>query len=407
MAPDQIPLFATAGFVSFFGEPVASLPFLLDLMRIPADTFELFVTVDVVTSRFGTLLAAVHTLVLALLGGYFLAGRARLSWRRVLPFGAVSAALVVGTVAGARLFFTYAVEPHYTGYSKFVERGLLHEPVAVTLSDASSDPSRNDAIPGQRLEQIRSRGRIRVGYFDDALPFAFRNGLGDVVGFDIEMAHRLAQTLGVDLELVRIERTGVVRALERGSCDLVMSGMALTPDLTPDLRFSKPVGDLTIAFVVPDHSRHDFTRWEKVRSRSDLTLAIAAGGYYERLLGSLLPRARVVRVASPRSYFVGDASESDAFVTAAEAGAAWTLVYPRFAVAVPQPDPIAVPMAYPMPRGEPALADYVDAFIALRRKDGTIRELAAYWFEGKGKPAASPRWSLVHDVLGWGKDPGG
>ncbi len=79
MAPDQIPLFATAGFVSFFGEPVASLPFLLDLMRIPADTFELFITVDVVTSRFGTLLAAVHTLVLALLGGYFLAGRAKLS----------------------------------------------------------------------------------------------------------------------------------------------------------------------------------------------------------------------------------------------------------------------------------------------------------------------------------------
>lgn len=39
LAPAQYPVFATAGFASFFGEPVVSLPFLLDLLRIPADTF--------------------------------------------------------------------------------------------------------------------------------------------------------------------------------------------------------------------------------------------------------------------------------------------------------------------------------------------------------------------------------
>jgi Na+/H+-dicarboxylate symporter/ABC-type amino acid transport substrate-binding protein len=403
LTPDQLPLFATAGFVSFFGEPVASLPFLLDLMRIPADTFELFITVDVVTSRFGTLLAAVHTLVLALLGGFLLAGRARISWRRTIPFVAVSVALLVGTVAGARLFFTTAVEPRYTGYRKFVERDLLGPPVPVTLRDTSPELSPADAMAGQRLARIRTRGRLRVGYFDDALPFAFRNARGEVVGFDIEMAHRLAGALGVALELVRIERADVASALGRGACDLVMSGTALTPDHAPELRFSTPVGDLTMAFVAPDHARHDFTRWEKIRKRDALTLAIAAGGYYERLVGSLLPDARVVRVASPRSYFLGEAPESDALVTAAEAGSAWTLVYPRFAVAVPQPDPIAVPLAYPMPRSEEALTDFVDAFVTLKRKDGTVRELAAYWFEGKGVPDASPRWSLIRDVLGRGE----
>jgi hypothetical protein len=146
-----------------------------------------------------------------------------------------------------------------------------------------------------------------------------------------------------------------------------------------------------------------FPDWESASFFSHAMVAIAAGGYYERLVGSLLPHARVVRVASPRSYFLGEAPESDALVTAAEAGSAWTLVYPRFAVAVPQPDPIAVPLAYPMPHGEAALADTVDAFVALKRKDGTVRELAAYWFEGKGRAADSPRWSLIRDVLGWGE----
>ena len=44
------------------------MPFLLDLFRIPADTFQLFLATGVVNARFGTLLAAVHTLTVALLG---------------------------------------------------------------------------------------------------------------------------------------------------------------------------------------------------------------------------------------------------------------------------------------------------------------------------------------------------
>jgi proton glutamate symport protein len=48
---------------------VIALPFLLDLMRIPADTFQLFVALDVSTGRFGQLLGGVHTFALALLVG--------------------------------------------------------------------------------------------------------------------------------------------------------------------------------------------------------------------------------------------------------------------------------------------------------------------------------------------------
>jgi ABC-type amino acid transport substrate-binding protein len=89
-------------------------------------------------------------------------------------------ALLVGTVAGARLFFTTAVEGSYTGYRKFVERDLLREPVSVTLRDASPELSPADGMPGQRLARIQARGHLRVGYFDDALPFAFRNARGEV-----------------------------------------------------------------------------------------------------------------------------------------------------------------------------------------------------------------------------------
>ena len=61
------PRLAGTGLLALFGNVNAAMPFLLDLFRIPADTFQLFVT-GVVNARFGTLVAAVHTLAIAVLG---------------------------------------------------------------------------------------------------------------------------------------------------------------------------------------------------------------------------------------------------------------------------------------------------------------------------------------------------
>jgi hypothetical protein len=54
-----------------------------------------------------------------------------------------------------------------------------------------------------------------------------------------------------------------------------------------------------------------------------------------------------------------------------------------------------------MPRHEPDLADYVDAFVELKRSDGTIRALARYWFEGESPTQRASRWSVIRNVLGW------
>ena len=401
LSAEQYPLFAVAGLVSFFGEPVVSLPFLLDLLRIPADTFELFVTVDVITSRFGTLLAATHTIVLALLGAFVMSGKVRSTLRRIGGFVVVSVALLTIAIGGSRLLFSYVINPQYTKYREFVELGLMRKGVDVTVHSTLPAAKRGDAEPGQRLAHIQERGSLRVCYFQDALPFAFRNARNEVVGFDIEMAHLLARKLGVRLELVRVERGGVAEALTRGTCDVAMSGIAITPELAASVRFSPAVHDMTLAFVVPDHLRSRFASWKEIRRQEDLTVALTGARYFDSLLGELLPDAKIVQLPSVRNYFTGKGSGADALVTAAEAGSAWTLVYPRFSVAVPQPGRIRVPMGYGMPLGEDALASYVDAFIQLKTKDGTTRALFEHWFEGKGRNAGAVRWSVIRDILHW------
>ncbi len=62
--------FSTTGLFSFFGSVYQAIPYLLDLYQIPADTFQFFPAVNnLINVRFGTPLAAVHTLTLAVLAG--------------------------------------------------------------------------------------------------------------------------------------------------------------------------------------------------------------------------------------------------------------------------------------------------------------------------------------------------
>ena len=103
------PRLAGTGLLVMFGNVNAAIPFLLDLLRIPADTFRLFVTSGIVNARFGTLLAAVHTLAVAVLGTCAVAGTLTFDGRKLLRFAIVTALLTVGVVgrharpaAGAR-----------------------------------------------------------------------------------------------------------------------------------------------------------------------------------------------------------------------------------------------------------------------------------------------------------------
>ena len=86
------PQLALTGLVTFFGSLNVAVPFLLDTFRIPADTFQLFLASGVVNSRFGTLVAAMHTLTVALLGTCAMIGA--LSWnrQRIVRYAVVTAA---------------------------------------------------------------------------------------------------------------------------------------------------------------------------------------------------------------------------------------------------------------------------------------------------------------------------
>ena len=390
------PQLALAGLVSFFGSLTAAVPFLLDLFRIPADTFQLFLATGVINSRVGSLVAAVHTLTVALLATCAVTGR--LQWQRgkVSRYAALTVALLIAVIGGTRLLFAATLSPPYSKDAVLAGMELLSDPVDVTVS---STPSAAPPTAQPPLDAIQARKVLRVGYLPEALPFAFVNQRGHLVGFDAELAHHLARDLGVSLAFVPIDRERMPQQLAEGYCDLVMSGVVVTTERARELLFSESYLDETVALVVPDHRRDEFTSWKDISQLGGLTIAAPDLPYYHSKLRALLPGATITVKHDVATWF--EAPDSDALALPAERGSAWTLRYPAFSVVVPSPDPIKVPLAYPIGKRDEPLARMVNTWLALKRKDGTLDAAYRHWILGHDATPVRPRWSIVRDVLHW------
>lgn len=385
--------------LSFFGKPVAAMPFLLDLMRLPADMMQLYFASGIFVAQFGTLVSAMHLFALAVLGGFAMAGALRVQWKRLVPVTALTLGLVAGMVLGLRTYFSLAVENAYDKEKIVAQMRPLFATSPAQVYKSAPPPLPMDSSQSG-LKRIRARGVIRVGYLEDNRPATFFNGQGQLVGFDVEMAHILARSLGVSVEFVAVDRSKLFQQLNDGYCDIVMSGMAVTPERAEAASLSTPYMELTLAFVVEDYRRSEFSSREALKELKAPKLAVLDVPYFISFVRERLPNAELVSVNSAEEFFQPKGKVFDAFVYSAEAGSAWSLIHPEYTVVVP-PAPVALPVSYAVARGDRELVDYVNALVQLKKGDGTYKKLYDYWILGQFATDRQPRWSVLRNVLHW------
>ena len=111
--------------MSLFGSINVAMPFLLDLARVPADTFQLFLATGVLNSRFGTLAGASHMVVLGDRGHLRARGAAAPVLPRILRYALVTVAVTAATLGGLALGLRALGGGSYEGDRVAGEMGLL------------------------------------------------------------------------------------------------------------------------------------------------------------------------------------------------------------------------------------------------------------------------------------------
>jgi len=100
--------------------------------------------------------------------------------------------------------------------------------------------SSGSAFASDTLAEIQKRGVLRVGMEPGYMPFELTNKKGDIIGFDVDMAKRMAKAMGVKLELVSTAWDGIIPALLTDKFDLIASGMTLTQERNLTVDFAAP-----------------------------------------------------------------------------------------------------------------------------------------------------------------------
>lgn len=392
-----------AGIPSYFAKAQVALPFLMDLLGVHHDLFQLYIPSSIVTGKFDSMVTVMSLLALALMTAAAVSGRLRLQGRRIVPAALVMVGTTALTVLALRLLLGIAVD---TGYHKDEVLRNMHLSRASLPMEVMARPPAPRADTPPALQRIRDSGVLRVAFVADRVPFAFVNAGGELVGLGVDLAERLARDLGAKrVEFVPADYGQMARLLAERRVDIA-TGLPYLPELLPQVAYSAPYLDSTLGLVVRDEWRHDFASAQAMRVRSPITVGVLSDlpGIPQRLRDSLPGVAlRFVVMPSPRDFLSGNAPGVDAFAMLAESGAAWTLLHPAFSVVVPQPNPVALPVGVALRRDEHELAGFINDWLVIQRASGALKRARDYWVLGDGASPKPPRWSILHNVLGWGR----
>jgi ABC-type amino acid transport substrate-binding protein len=181
-----------------------------------------------------------------------------------------------------------------------------------------------------------------------------------------------------------------------------MTGMVVTPKRAGEMLFSEPYLDETLAFVVKDQLREEFSSWVNIRDLGAFPVVVPDVPYYVDPVKARAPALKLQVVDTFKHIEEGlKKGTFDAVVLPAERGSVLTLLHPKYTVVVPEPGIVKIPLAYPVARRDQEWAQFVNTWIELKRRDGTIDALYGHWILGKQATKREPRWSVIRNVLGW------
>ncbi len=411
------PRLISAGFFGSFAKSIVTIPFLLDLAHIPSDIFRLYLAIGMVTSRFGDLMKVMHLAAFAILVGCFMANAIRWNVRRVISRGLLTIALLIVVAGASRKLLVTSFNADQDAKHPISDRQLLGNPAESVVLDQSEPNPMQLGQNEDPLDRIRRRRTIRIGVTAHTLPFSYFNRHHELVGFDIDMAHQLAHDLKVRIEFVTFEQN-VTQSLDNDDFDVAMSGLNGTIRRAAELPAMEPYMEVTRAVVVPDYRRREFHSLEQLVAtlqNRKLRIAVISGsvgaetrsmnstlgtGWGKIVHSGLALKLEIIELADGREFFESRPPIADALATSAEEGSAWTLEYPEFSVVKPVDLNVKIPLYYFVAKRS-QLADFLNSWLQLKHRDGTVKQLYDYWILGEDQADKAPRWSVLRNVLHW------
>jgi polar amino acid transport system substrate-binding protein len=230
------------------------------------------------------------------------------------------------------------------------------------------------------IEEVQDRGTLRVGLglFE---PWSACDVDGELIGFEIDVATKVAEDMGVEVEFARTNWTYIISELIAEEFDVIISGMAILPHRNLRVNFTSSYNPTGVYLVANTEKTADLETLADFNS-SDVTIATRRGASSVGFVENTFPDAMLVLYDTDndvlQAVIRGDAHAAAAFATTRET---WVEANPE-TLHLPFDEPFASEVgAMAIRKGDLDTLNFFNSWIAIRQADGWLEQRRQYWFE--------------------------
>jgi len=400
LSPIESASMASTGVVSSFANPLISMPYMLDSYLLPQDLMALFILPGFLTTRIADVVGVAHLMALTVLVTKLVNGDIQFRGIRLLAsVGILAGCLLATSLAGHS--YLRKIKLDYKLDEKLLSLEIKRPFEDVIVKDEILPVENDLPDPGPTLARLRKERVLRVGYQRNHIPYSYFNTQYHLVGFDVELMHRLASRLQVRLEFIPYrDADSIVKMLDAGQIDLATSGLVIKPEKLLEVGFTEPYQIATMSLLVADHRTDEFRTVDQNGIPTNFRKLAYDEPAATLQLQQRYPEIQLELLRSVDEFFTRDRSELDGMLLPAEEASAWNVLYPNHSVVIPQPA-LRRPVGLAVRRGDLEWVQFLDRFIEFEEMNGTLQQLRDYWVHGKGTETKAPRWCIMRDVLHW------
>lgn len=239
---------------------------------------------------------------------------------------------------------------------------------------------RQQLVQDSTLEQALKRGVLKVG-MSTFVPWAMQDKDGKFIGFEIDVATRLAADMGVQVEFVPTQWSGIIPALLTGKFDVIIGGMGIRPDRNLKVNFSAPYDYTGMSLVAHKEKASGFASIADF-NKPEVVIAARIGTTAADAVKKYMPNAEL-RLFENESQTIQELLNGrvHAVVASAPLPAYQALKYPE-KLFLPLPENFTKePIGFAVRKGDFDTLNYFNNWIEVVNSEGWLKERKHYWFE--------------------------
>lgn len=268
-----------------------------------------------------------------------------------------------------------------------VTRRLLGAALALALaitaavsSSAVAQETRQGISRDSVIETIKERGVMKVG-LSLFKPWSMRDKNGKLIGFELDVARKVAKDMGVEIEFISTAWDGIIPALVSGKFDVIISSMSITPQRNLTINFTDPYAFSGMTILANKSMTKGFAL--KDYNSPNVTFTARRGATPAAIIADLFPEAQMLLFdddgASAQEVRNGNAH---AMMSAEPEPSTEVRRYP---------DTLHVPFAqtfsatgesFAIRKGDPDALNWFNNWIGMNTKNGWLQARNDYWFKG-------------------------